>query len=112
MSVSFSHWYLVVRYKAVAQSGLTSDQIPSRIYSKRTISHDTEPFMGQDCTLEDDGEIVWQVARSVNIAPDGFKKVAYVVAAERYLINVPQEEHAPDGHKRPAMATQCKTSTE
>lgn len=74
-------WYIVVRRNAVSLTGLMMPDICERIIDPNTISCQCDDFRGQPCTIEFDGQMFWRVAYSRNVAPDGFKRIAYVLGA-------------------------------
>lgn len=78
-------YYLVVRVEAAHSSGLTDADIRKRLCSGQTRGSHTDDFIpGQHTTIEDDGRVRWKVTRTDRKAPDGKKKMAFAVAAERY----------------------------
>lgn len=96
--INANNYYLVVRHEAVNASGVTESEIRKRLCSGQTeteLAKDWHP--GQPTTIEDDGRVRWTVTRSRQIAPDGKKRCAYVVAAVRYRNEQPQSRRGRFG---------------
>jgi len=77
-------FYLIVHQRATIGSGLTESEIRMRLCRRATLSHRAPDYMpGQKTTVETDGEYAMTVTRTGRNAPDGRKKVAFVVGVER-----------------------------
>jgi hypothetical protein len=77
-------FFLVVKHQAVLGSGLSEREIRHRLCSRVTLSHRADDWLpGQRTTIETDGEYAITVTRTGKNAPDGSKKVAFVVDAKR-----------------------------
>jgi hypothetical protein len=83
--IEFKDYYTVVRKHVPFVTGVPREEIPRRIYKPATftahayVSHKA----GTETLLEFDGEIFWRVGLSNRIAPDGHKRIAYVVGGIR-----------------------------
>jgi hypothetical protein len=77
--INSHQWYIVVRRNAVSLTGFSMADICERVMDPNTISYQCDDFRGQICTIEFDGQYLWRVAYSANVAPDGFKNIAYVL---------------------------------
>jgi hypothetical protein len=96
--IEFKAYYTVVRKHVPFVTGVPREEIPRRIYRQDTttksefVSHRT----GVKTVLEFDGEIFWRVGLSDRIAPDGVKRIAYVVGGIRKdQVWFPRRSHDP-----------------
>jgi hypothetical protein len=74
-------YYIVVRWDATLATRIPERQVRSRICQGTTTVKKLDDYRpGQLTTVEDDGRFQWIVTRSPEIAPDGEKRIAYVVS--------------------------------
>ena len=83
--IDFKDFYTVVRKHVSYVTGVSCEEIPRRIYKPDTVTVHAyaSPKTGAKTLLEFDGEIYWRVSLSDRIAPDGYKRIAYVVGGIR-----------------------------
>ena len=77
--IDTSKWFVIVRKNATRSVDIGVREVTSRILKHTTMSLGCPPLGSQPCTIEYDGEIFWRVTYSERIAPDGEKRIAYVL---------------------------------
>lgn len=83
--IDFKEYYTVVRKHVPFVTGVAREDIPRRIYSLHTVTAHSyvPPWPGAKIVVEFDGNIYWRVCLSDDLAPDGIKRIAYVVGGIR-----------------------------
>ncbi len=78
-------YYIVVCRRAIEATGVDREEIQRRICSGKIDVIKTEDYIRfQPTYLVNDGRCHWKVTLSDKVAPDGFKRLAYVVEGERH----------------------------
>lgn len=83
--IQFREFFVIVRKHVPMVSRCDLRDIPQRVMARATKTVDVHiaPQSGRVSVLEFCGECYWRVALSQKLAPDGFKRLAYVVGAVR-----------------------------
>lgn len=83
--IEFRNFYVIVRKHVPMVSRCDLRDIPHRVTARTTKTLDVHiaPQSGRVSVLEFCGECFWRVSLSHKTAPDGFKRLAYVVGAVR-----------------------------
>ena len=84
--VEFGRYYVVVRRHLAALTGLRDREITFRLNSPDcvTLYEYVRPEKDRVTRLEYDRDFFWRVVITNNLAPDGIKHMAYVVAGIKY----------------------------
>lgn len=77
-------WYLVVTKRAVRLSQVAKDNVLKRICGSYRGQTNSLRWHSQPAVIVDDGRVEWMVTLSEKMAPDGKKRMAFVVDATRY----------------------------
>jgi hypothetical protein len=77
-------WYVIATHEAVQAGRVQKPELLSRVCSNKTRQREADNWREQKAVFVDDGSVEWLVTFSNKLAPDGIKRIAFVVGANRY----------------------------